>query len=205
MTITYPLTFPTVIRPADTKWSMPNADGMAQSPFSFTQQVYLFPGAMWSVDVTMPAMRRAKAEQFIAFMASLRGRYGTFLLGDYDGRTPRGIATGTPLVKGASQVGISLITDGWTASKTGILLAGDYIQLGSGLTTRMYKNLTDANSDGTGTATLDIWPPLRGSPADNAAIATLNCMTVMRLATVPGWDSNQVSTYGVTFSAFESL
>lgn len=205
MTITFPLTFPTVIRPAKTTWHMQTADGLAESPLSFAQQVYLNTGARWSVDVTMPKMRRVKAEQFIAFMAALKGRYGTFLLGDYDGRAPQGIATGTPLVNGGSQAGFALATKGWTTSKTGILKAGDYLQLGSGVSARMYKNLTDANSDGSGDATLDIWPPLRSSPADGASITLANAMTQMRLAAAFSWDADEVSTYSVVFSAVEAL
>ena len=34
----------------------------------------------------------------------------------------------------AHQTGAALITDGWTASQTGILKAGDWLQLGSGST-----------------------------------------------------------------------
>jgi len=37
----------------------------------------------------------------------------------------KGVATGTPLVNGASQTGASLITNGWTNSTTGILKKGD--------------------------------------------------------------------------------
>ena len=115
-------------------------------------------------------MKREDAEQLIAFMLKLNGTYGTFTLGDPLNTSPRGVGTGTPLVNGGSQTGNSLVTDGWTSGQTGILKAGDWIQLGSGSTSRLYKILSDANSNGSGQATFDIWPNLRSSPADNAAI-----------------------------------
>lgn len=205
MAITYPLTFPVLIAPKNTKIRMVNQVGVSESPFTFEQQVQQGQGMRWEIDVTMPPMRRAKAEYFIAHMAKLKGRYGTFLLGDYDGRNPRGIATGTPLVNGASQVGDSLITDGWTISKTGILLTGDYIQLGTGATARLYKVLDDVNSNGSGQATFNIWPNLRSSPADNAAIVVTNAMTTWRLLSPFDWTADEISTYGVAFSAQEAL
>lgn len=205
MSITYPLTFPTVIAPQKTKMRMMVAAAVSESPFSYGQQTFLHPGDKWGIDVTMPIMKRAKAEQFITFMAKLKGRYGTFLIGDYDGRAPRGIATGTPLVNGGSQTGESLITDGWTASKNGILLAGDYVQLGSTTTTRLYKVLDDVNSDSGGNATLLLWPRLRSSPADNDPLTLSNAMTQFRLDAMFDWDANECSAYQIQFSAGEAL
>lgn len=111
-----------------------------------------------------------------------------------------GVNTGTPLVNGASQNVTyatskdtwtqSLITDGWTASQTGILKAGDVFTLAgvnaiNQRTRESTGNLqtfvvtADANSDGSGNATFTVSPPIITSgpyqtvdaaPADNAAI-----------------------------------
>jgi hypothetical protein len=116
------------------------------------------------------------------------------------------VATGTPVINGASQTGSELITDGWTADTTGILKAGDYIQLGTGSTARLYKVLDDVDSDGSGNATFDIWPNLRSSPDDNATITVSNCKSVFRLTTnVTDISINQASIYGLTFGAVEAL
>lgn len=205
MAISYPLTFPTVIRPKRTKIAMDDAIAVGESPFTYEQTVYENQGKRWRLEVTMPTMKRANAEQFISFMGKLRGRKGTFLLGDYDGRRPRGIGTGTPLVMGASQVGDTLITDGWTISKTGILKAGDYIQIGTSSTAKLYKSLDDVNSDGSGVATLTLWPNLRSSPADNAAIAVNDTMTVWRLMAPFEWTADEVANYEITFMAEEAF
>lgn len=101
---------------------------------------------------------------------------------------------GTPLVDGASQTGSSITTDGWTVSETGVLLKGDVITL-AGVNSvnpvfpfddtgdlMQFVVTADVNSDGSGDATIPIYPPITattayqtvtGSPADNAAIVPL--------------------------------
>jgi hypothetical protein len=180
--------------------------GVSQSPFTAVQQVYRYTGQFWEADITLPPMKRADAEYWISFLLKLNGPYGTFLMGDPNGATARGVATGTPLVNGSGQTGNELVTDGWTTSTTGILKAGDYIQLGTGATSRLYKVLDDVNSDGSGNATLTVWPDLRSAPADNAAITVSNTKTTFRLNSAQtSWDINEATIYGLTFGAREAL
>lgn len=154
-------------------------------------------------EVTLPVMERADAEEWISFLLKLNGQQGTFLLGDSAAKTARGIATGTPLVNGASQTGQSLVTDGWTAGVTGILKAGDYIQLGQ----RLYKVLNDANSDGSGNATLDIWPRLRESPANNSSIIVSDCLGLFRLSgnSYQIHSADVAKLFSLAFSAEEAI
>lgn len=105
-----------------------------------------------------------------------------------------GILTGTPLVDGASQTGATLVTDGWTASQTGIVKAGDIFTLAGVYSVNPVTKLStgklqqfcvtaDANSGGgAGASTISITPSIvtsgtlqtvSGSPADNAAITVL--------------------------------
>lgn len=205
MAISYPLSLPTQAGIAKVRLTANDIVGISQSPFTAAQQVYKYPGQFWEADVTLPPMKRADAEYWISFLLKLNGPFGTFLLGDPNGGTARGVATGTPLVNGGSQTGNELITDGWTNSQTGILKAGDYIQLGSGSTAQLYKVLDDANSDGSGNATLTIWPSLRSSPSDNATITVSNPKGVFRLVSTAAWDISEASIYGLTFGAREAL
>jgi hypothetical protein len=181
--------------------------GMARSPFTGSQQLYEFPGEWWELQASLPPMTRANAERWIAFLLSLRGRSGTFLAGDPLGKTPQGVATGTPLVNGANQTGKSLTLKGFTISITGILKAGDYIQIGTGLTQRLYKCLKDVNSDGGGNAVLDIWPRLRESPADNAAVTTASTAGLFRLGTNDSahWTVDVAQKYGLGLTAVEAF
>lgn len=204
---TYPISMPTTPQPNKSTFGGENAVAITESPFTFEQQAFLHPGQRWKADISLPPMDRLQAEPWNSFFGLLNGRFGTFLMGDPDAIAlgPMGIATGSPKVSGAAQTGQTLITTGWTANKNGILLAGDYIQLGSGATARLYKNLAKVNSGAGGSATLIIWPALRSSPANNAAIVVNNPMTQFRLDADIKWDSNEVSTYGVKFSATEAL
>jgi len=206
MAISYPLSLPTAAGIAKVRLTANSIVGISSSPFTAKQQVYKYPGQFWEADITLPPMKRVDAEYWISFLLKLGGSYGTFLLGDPNAATPRGVATGTPLVNGASQTGQELVTDGWTTSTTGILKAGDYIQLGSASSAQLYKVLDDVNSNGSGQATLTIYPDLRSSPSDNATITVSNAKGVFRLANgQQAWDINEASIYGITFPAREAL
>ena len=201
----YPITLPSSPGYRASKMGTQSAVSISESPFTYEQQTYRHSGQRWKVNFTLPPMRRVQAETWIAAFASLNGREGTFLAGDPDALAPQGVATGTPLVNGGSQTGNTLVTDGWTHSVTGILKAGDYIQLGTGSSARLYKNLADANSDSGGNATFTIWPNLRTSPADNQALILTNTVTQFRLDAPFEWTADMVSTYGAAFAASEAL
>lgn len=182
MAITYPLSLPGVLRFSRVRLVAQAVVGYAQSPYTLHGQAYAHQGQRWAGQFLIPPMVRADAEEVIAFMLSLNGMQGTFLAGIEGCEAPRGIATGTPVVNGAGQTGQELVTDGWTTSQTGILKAGDYFQLGSGAGAHLHKVLADANSDGSGNATIDIWPRLRVSPDDNDTIVVNNPVGLWRLA-----------------------
>lgn len=206
MAITYPLSLPTNTGIGAVRLRANDTVAINISPFSASQQVYKYNGQFWEADISLPPMKREDAEYWLTFLMKLNGAYGTFLLGDPAASNPRGVATGTPVVNGASQTGYELVTDGWTPDTTGILKAGDYIQLGTGSSSRLYKVLDDVDSDGSGNATLDLWPNLRSSPSDDAAIVVSDCKSVFRLSTnVTEINVDQTSLYGVTFGALEAL
>lgn len=207
--ITYPLNTPTNIGIANITLSAENAVAISQSPFTFQQQVVAHPGQRWAASISLPPMKRQDAEYWIAFLLSLKGQIGTFLLGDPNCGTAQGSAKdtpGTPVVNGAGQTGDSLVIDGLPLSATGYLLPGDYIQLGTGSSTQLYKVLTQVNTDGSGGATLDIWPSLRSSPADNASVVVGNTKGRFRLKdNITQWSINEISSYGITFDCVEAI
>ena len=209
MAITYPLSTPTNKTIASITLVARNVIGVSTSPFNFKQQVHQYSGQRWEADITLPRMAREDAEQWVAFLMSLYGQKGTFLLGDPLGGTARGsaaTAAGTPVVNGASQTGGTLNIDGLPASATGYLKAGDYIQLGSAATSQLYKVLADADSNSSGEASLDIYPNLRSSPADGATVVVSNAKGLFRLASnETSWNINNLAFYGITFGAVESL
>lgn len=206
MAISYPISLPSSPAFRTCRITPRHVAGMSESPFSLEQQVYDWNAGRWEAEMSWPPMTRAQAAPIIAALVSLKGRAGTFLLGDPDFTSPAGVATGTPLVNGAHTArATSLATKGWTAGVTGILKAGDRIQLGSGATARMHMVLSDANSDGSGNAVLDVWPPLRSDYSDGAAIVTSNVKSVFRLVAPATWESDEVPLFGISLSAVEAL
>ena len=205
MAIAYPVTPPsTGVR--SESWSLEQAVGLSESPYTYSQEVYEHAGKRLRLEVQLVPMKRADAQAWIAFLASLYGRKGTFTWSPTIEGTARGTPTGTPLVKGAGQTGGTLAIDGATAGVTGWAKAGDWIQLGMGSSARLHKVLVDANSNGSGEVTLELWPGPRVAPADNEAVVVSSPKGVFRLASnLQGWDVSLAQIYGINFSAVEAL
>jgi hypothetical protein len=205
MSIVYPLSMPTNKGPRAITFGYIPSIGVSSSPFSQATQVQVWSGDSWTVDITLPVMERANAEEWIAFILALNGREGTFLLGDPKGTTPRGTALGSPLLNGAHAAGATeLVTDGWTASQTAALKVGDYLQLGQ----RLHKVVgADAESDGSGDATFDIRPRLREACPDNMPLLTTSCKGVFRLRDNAAqlYDLSNVGHYEMHLSAVEAF
>lgn len=204
MTISYPITLPASPVPARVSFIARHVVGRTASPFTGEQQIQQFNGQWWEAVVEYAPMNRASADGVAAALMQLLGGYGTLFIHDPAATTARGTVAGTPLVNGASQTGNSLITDGWSAGAT--ILAGDYIQLGSSTTTRLYRNLKDVTADGSGNATLDIFPRLRESPGNNDAITKASCKGTFRLlGNDVEWTTDDAMLYGIAFRAIEAI
>ena len=201
---TYPLNLPSHTGIRSVSLRATNAVAYDRSPFTFAGQAQASAGQMWEADVSLPPMKRADAEVWIAWLTSLRGQYGTFLMGDPSAATARGTLGGTPLVNGASQTGASLDIDGATADVTNWLRAGDYIQLGAASSATLHKVLEDVSTDGSGQATLTLWPHIRTAPTDNSTVVTSNTVGNFRLSSNSSeWSISEASIYGINFSAME--
>lgn len=207
MSITYPLSLPSAPGSRSTVLKATSIIGIAKSPFTAQQQVFQWPGEFWQLQISLPPMNRMTAEKWFSFLVALRGQLGTFYAGDDQCTTPQGVATGTPLVNGAQgSMSNTLATKGWTHNVTGILLAGDYIQLGTGTAQRLYKVLTDADSDSSGNATFDIFPTLREGVTDSQPLTITNCMGTFRLAENDRERSaDYTRLYGIDFKAIEAI
>ena len=204
-TPSYPLTFPTVSGIKTQRFSLNRTVAVSASPFTGQEQVFQHEGEFWTTQITFPPMLKDKAAVVIAFLLQLRGRRGTFKIGDQDRKTIQGVATGTIRVNGASQTGNQVALDGFANSTSNLFKAGDYIQIGSYL----YLVTEDVTSNGSGEADVKIEPALRQgieTISDDATVLYTNTTTIMRLdSNETGWNTDQVSKYGITLSASESL
>lgn len=176
------------------------------SPFSFASQAFNWGGARWRIDFNPPPLKRDAINEWAAFVLSLRGQFGTFLAGDPSQTSPRGVGGGTPLVQGGGQSGGTLVIDGAPLSTTGWLKKGDYFQLGTGASSRLYKLIEDADTNGSGETTLTFVPDLRTPPADNAALTITNCKSVFRMDdSAASWAANNNGTWSLSFTAREAI
>jgi hypothetical protein len=195
-------TLPTNIGFARFNLTRASRNAVSESPFTFSQQVLTYPGQRWVADVTLPPLDRVQLDVWRAFFAKLNGRENTFNMGDPLSKTAKGSAGGNPLVNGASQSGSNLVVDGASTSQTGWLLAGDYIQLGTDATARLYMVTDDVDTDGSGNATIPIWPDLQITPANNDAVVVSNTVGTFRLTSDEvSFETNSNSFSNISFNA----
>lgn len=201
------LSFPTGLAPNSIEWSIKYNSQAFTSQLTGAVQTAVLPGDKWEAVLTFSNKMGETARKLKAFLTSLNGVTGRFYLTPYDQKEVYGVATGTPLVKGASQTGKQLIIDGCTPNITGWLLAGDYFQVGNEL-----KMITqDCNTDANGETTLVFSPALRTAPADNASIITSNPKCIMMLSddNQTRWNaqigSSSEKIYAITLNCIEAI
>lgn len=198
MAISYPLSHPSLPGFRELKFILVNINGMARSEFTGQEQITQWPGEWLEVEASLPAMEtRLKAEAWTSMLTALRGRIGTFLLGpEKPARTPQGTASGVT-VSGGAQLGTTI-----TLAGSGAFVVGDWIQLGSGATSRLHKIL----AAGAVAGTHNIFPRLRESPGNGSSVVVTNPKGLFRLAEdAREWDIDVAKMYGIRFRAMEAI
>ena len=210
MAITYPLSLPTTIGIAEIELRANNVVGVSQSPFTYKQQVVQHQGQRWEASVSIPPVRKDLAEEWIAFLISLKGPVGTFYLGDPNMATPRGTISAGALVTLASAASAGDETVALTKSggpeKSNVLLPGDYIQIGTDSSRTLHKVLNTVDWDINGAGTADIWPHIRGTVASGTSVVHQSTTGKFRLTSgLTSWSINNASIYGISFDAVEVI
>lgn len=191
MAITYPLTPPSPFNLSRLSFTGVSATSRNTSPFTLQTQQYNWPGQAWLGSVDCPPMKRADAEEIVAFL--LKAQRGTFYFQDYANPTNRGGVTGTLTVATATANGTTLTISG----ATGSFAVGDWLQI----STSLYK-VVQSNSS----SSVDVFPALRKSYAGGTAITYLNAKGVFRLASPSTeWAIGEASIYGVGFAIIEDV
>ena len=191
---------PTTVGFSSVEFGLENNNQVFESPLSNSIQVAELTGARWYATFNLPPMKKENALEYIGFLQRLQGRVHSFFGYDANHRSPSGTyGSSTLLVNGASQTGISLVTDGAQASTT-VLKAGDFFSVNNEL--KMVT--TNATSDGSGNLTINFVPSLRSSPSDNANLTLINPVCSMKLiADSTTYSINTSSIYGISFSGVE--
>lgn len=196
MSITYPLTPPSSPQYVTQQWSIIRGVGISESPFTGVQQTIEFDLAKWKAVLSLPPMRRSQAHEWVSFLVKLHGRRGTFFLSDNDARAPQNTISGSVTVANAASAGEVLLQ----LSGTTAFSAGDYVQVGTGSSSRLHMVISDQS----GASTIQVEPKLKADVAQGTVITYNNPKGIFRMdSNELMWDTNAVSTYGISFSCSE--
>lgn len=205
------LTWPAGFEPQRASWHLEANTSSFVSPLTRFAQTTEIPGARWVCDLTLPPTRTVASQRtWEVFLSKMRGMAGRVYVGPFhysgefattwaagtgttaDDTSPKADSTtptadsgyisslGTPVVQGAAQSGATLYTRGWTPGAT-IAEAGAYFSYDTSAGRTMHLVTADAQSDGSGYATLSIEPPIRTAPAHEAALEIVAPTCIMRL------------------------
>ncbi len=190
----------------DVTFYIDNVVASTPSPYSLIEQAFKWPGAQWRVDFNLANITDTRtAGQWKAFGTALQGSFGLFLMGDPSAREPVGSAGGSPVVDGGGTAGLTTLNiKNAPANAIGWLRAGDMINLGTGLSSRLYMNMNDVNISSMGKATLNLQPALRNSPIDNAPITIEDAKGVFKMSNNTfSWRVKPGRVWSISFQAEE--
>lgn len=198
------LTFPVLgIRPLSFRWELVALTATPhQSPQTGQIQTQALPGAFWAASFDYSHARGDDYRALVLWLERMRGRAGRCRIGHPDHTRPRGTGGGSPVVAGAGQTGATLAISGGPASVSGWLAQFDMIEADGYL----YRVTATVNTDGSGNASVPVHPPLRGSPANAAAVVLTNPAARMMLtAETAGTDFSPGAVRPVIFAVREVL
>ena len=173
------ITYPSTPKPSGMSWKLVMPAQTNVSEWTGRRQTIASGRGWWECQITLPPIvGTTNVNAWRSFIAKARGRANDFQI-PVD-PTAQSASASTPLINGASQTGRTLATDGWPVSTT-VLVAGQFVTMGNQLL-QLTENIT---SNASGVATLTFEPPIRVSPADNAAIEYKNPYCLMYFVEEP--------------------
>lgn len=211
MAISYPIEFPMDDTIGFTNFSLQLdfAQATSESPFTLREQIFDYEAERWMLNVQYRPLRASEASEakrIRAFILSLRGRVGTFKVGDPLNATPAGNVgsnlqvLGSP-IKGSYSLSVKNLPVG-AGGLNGSIKAGDDLEINSYL----YTVLKDVSANGSGQATIDILPSLRTDLTDGTPIITTNPKGLFRLDDVrAGWSGTTERFYTIQFTGLEAI
>ena len=205
MAISYPLVIPKA-GITSINWTNSVASIVSRSPFTFQGQSQTYPGQIRYAQVSVENRNREDAEEWVGFLNALNGCGGTFLMGDPLGVIPRRGSTTGVTVRGSNQSGSTLLVNTTQINEVNWASRGDWLQIGAGSNSRLYKVTMPANTNGSGYASLEIWPRLRMSPTDGQAITMNNSKGLFRLSNGTfDYSEQDGCKYSLSFSCEEVI
>jgi hypothetical protein len=193
------IALPSTPGPRSVGWSLVDFGGVQQGALGGAAQRVNRLGARWRCEIELPAMTPDQARIWAAALS--RGLREGVSYRVRQVSTPTG-SPGTVLVAGAAQAGDALAVDGGTAGY--VAKAGQWCSILSGGRRFLHQIAAPVMFSGSGTATLELEPPLRRIPADNAPVELAAPVIEGLLGTPPGWtiDAGRL-VRGLTFTIEE--
>jgi len=190
------------ITPTSQTFELVTNTSQFQSPVSGAVQTLSRKGSYWKTRMTFRNLSGNDRAEMQAFIAKMDGQTHRMRLEDY-GRVRNGAATSpqSVLVDGAGQTGSSIDLDGATASVTNFFKAGDYISFNN----ELHMVTADASSDGTGSLTVSIAPPIRKATDDNDAVQIFAPFGVFMMINNPRWNTESSYISSITIEAIEDV
>lgn len=193
------ITYPSTPKPQGMAWRLVMPAQTNVSDWTGRRQTLASGRGWWESQISFPPIvGTTNINAWRAFIAKSRGSANDFQV-PVD-PVAQSASTATPLINGASQMGRTLNTDGWPLSTT-VLQAGQYVTINNQLL-QLTENVT---SNGSGVAVLTFEPPIRVSPADNAAIEYKNPYCLMYLVEDPTLSVEAGYVYSLSLNLRESF
>lgn len=146
-----------------------NRPTLVNQTLSGRKQVRQIGSQYFSFTVQMPPLQQEKAQEVFAFLQKQKGSFEDFtIVAPLDNLGAGKSETDIQVVGAHTSGDASIALDGFTASQTGALKAGDIIKFASH--SKVYMVQSDIDSDGSGALTVLISPNLVASLADNEAV-----------------------------------
>ena len=155
-------------------------------------------GTRHEIEVRVPAVASAGCGPALVAALTL-GKFDGAVMPIPEPKLPA-VAYGTPLVNGGGQIGSSLVVDGLTPGV--VIAAGKWLSIT--ISGRRYAYFTTAQvtASGGGAATLQIYPMIRRSPADNAVVELAEPKIEGRVI-LSDRDVRRIGALGFTFTIRE--
>lgn len=193
------ITYPSTPKANSMSWRLVMPSQTNASEWTGRRQTIASGRGWWECQIVLPPIvGTTNVNAWRSFVAKARGRANDFQI-PVD-PTAQSASASTPLVNGASQTGRTLATDGWPVSTT-VLVAGQFVTINNQLL-QLTENVT---SNGSGVATLTFEPPIRVSPADNAAIEYNNPYCLMYFVEEPTLSVENGYVYSLSLNLRESF
>lgn len=169
------ITWPTDLQPGvGTAWGQRRYDLTFASEATGAQQDRLLAPPRWQLSIQQPELLTPRqAGQWQAVVLKMRGRVNHLLAPNFGRLQPLGTMRGTLTLQAAAVAGATAISVTGGAGQAGTtLLAGDMLQLGTGVgTSQLVAVVADAVANGSGVISLQVEPPLRYAFSLGAAVA----------------------------------